>query len=91
MIQVERRTHSVNIFKSTFISLSLSTDPSPSESMIRRLVPFSKGNGLPHTQRPFVHAFTVDPVLNPDILSMSKFARKDFPLLYGPVKAMIAN
>jgi hypothetical protein len=55
------------------------------------LLPFSIGNGLPQAQRPLVQAFTVAPVLNPDILSIKRLAKNDFPLRYGPVKATIES
>lgn len=81
MIEVLIRTHKVKIFKSMFNSLSFSTDPSPSESMISIKDPFSKGIGLPQTQRPRVQALTVEPVLKPAILFMIRLAKNDFPLL----------
>lgn len=84
-MEVLINTHKVNIFKSIFNALSFSTEPRPSESIISNSVPLSKVIGLPHTHRPLVHAFTVDPVLKPDILFIIKLAIKDFPLLYGPV------
>lgn len=91
IIEVEINTQRVNIFRSIFKALSFSTEPNPSESIINNSPPLSKGIGLPQTHRPLVHAFTVDPVLNPDILFMIRLARKDFPLLYGPVTDKIES
>jgi hypothetical protein len=85
MIEVDINTQRVNILRSIFKALSFSTEPNPSESIINSSPPLSNGLGLPHTHNPLVHALTVDPVLNPDILFMIRLARKDFPLLYGPV------
>jgi hypothetical protein len=91
MIDVLIKTQSVNILRSIFNALSFSTEPNPSESIINNSLPLSNVIGLPQTHRPLVHAFTVDPVLNPDILFMIRLARKDFPLLYGPVTDKIES
>lgn len=64
-----------------FNSLSFSTLPKPSESIIIILEPLSIGIGRPQAQSPRVQAFIVEPVLKPAILFISKFAKKDFPLL----------
>ena len=83
--QLLNNTDKVNIFISILLVLSFSTDPKPSQSITNNFVPFSNSIGFPQTHKPFVQAFIVAPTLNPSILFIIKFAKKLFPLLYGPV------
>ena len=41
--------------------------------------------GFDHIQIPFVQGLIVGPTLNADILFKIRLAKKDFPLIYGPV------
>lgn len=80
-MQLLNKTDNVNIFISILCVLSFSTLPNPSESIIINFFPFAKEIGRPQTHSPLVQALIVEPILKPDILSMIKLAKNDFPLL----------
>ena len=85
MNKEDKRIDKLNILISIFVDLSVDANPSVSISSI--IWSFVIYTGLFQIQIPFVHAWVVLPISKPLLWFSNLFAKKDFPLLYGPAIA----